>query len=477
MDLLNSTTDAVTAAESLELEALRDSLIGASASIAASQARFALALAVFKARGGDGLGSGYSSFGQWASVDLGLSSRAAANLAAAGEAVVAMPAVRSAWEAGELSTSKVATLVTVATEESEAAWCSMALDASAGQLSRIASAYRRSEKDDDDSAESGTSRDERCGVWWNTRDDGLVELLAILEPEDAAVVRAALEANIEMDWRKRSRHTSDPEAEAEAAKDADTPPAPDPHAEPEAESDTDTGADPDASGDNAATGGELEWAPRPTAQRMADALLELAATGLTVGPVPIVRGEHTEVVVHVDATLLSGDATVGRCSLNNLGGLDLAGARRLACDAKLRAMVHGADGTAVDLGRMQRLVSDKQRRLLMERDRGCTFPGCPNHRYVDAHHVEFWEMGGRTDMANLALLCSRHHRLLHREEFSIGANGDGTFVFRDKWGKRIGPPRGRPKADLTRAVDGSTRARFGGDPNYSVNLAVTALAG
>ena len=77
MDLLDRSLPATVVAETMELDALRDALIATSASIAAAQARLAQAMVVFRARGGDASGSGFSSFGQWASVDLGLSSRAA----------------------------------------------------------------------------------------------------------------------------------------------------------------------------------------------------------------------------------------------------------------------------------------------------------------------------------------------------------------------------------------------------------------
>lgn len=434
MNLFDSTEDVVSVAAAMDVDELRSALIDASASIAASQARMAIAMAVFDERGGSAEGSGFSSFGQWASVDLGLSSRGASILAASGAAMADLPAVREAWLSGALSTNKVATIVSVASAESETKWCTMALEASATQLSRIASAYRRGAEPADDEP-SGAERDHRCGVTWRTREDGLIELLAILEPEDAAVVRAALESTIESTWRSGAKP---------ASTDDPAPPSP--------------------------------AAPRPTSARMGDALVELAQTGLEVGPIPIVRGEHTEVVLHIDAALLAGAANEGRCQLTNLDGIDVPGAKRLACDARLRAMVHGADGSAVDLGRTQRLVSDKQRRLITERDHGCTFPGCRNRRYVDAHHVHHWADGGPTNLANLASLCNRHHRLCHRDDFSITANGDGTFTFTNKWGRIIAPPDRVEPASPTRPARESTRARSGGDPNYSVNLAVTALA-
>ena len=78
-------------------------------------------------RVGDPSGSGFSSFGQWASVDLGLSSRSASSLVNVAAEVADMPTVRAPWEAGELSTNKVTTIVGVATAESEANWYAMGL--------------------------------------------------------------------------------------------------------------------------------------------------------------------------------------------------------------------------------------------------------------------------------------------------------------------------------------------------------------
>ena len=431
MDLLHSADDVRAAATEAPLDELRDALITAASSISAAQCRMAQALSVFAARGGEGLGSGFTSVGQWASVDLGLSSRAASTLTRTGDALADLPTVRAAWESGELSTNKAQTVAGVATPESEASWRALALEASTTQLSRIASAYRR--HGPDTPAPDASDREQRCGAQFSTRDDGLVELIAVLEPDDAAVVRAALEARMEMSWR-------------------------------------------DGDADDAESGSETT-SPAPTGQRMADALVDLAASAQANDPTPIVRGERTEVVLHVDHEFLAGRTQVGRCQLTNTPGLDWHGARRLSCDARVRAMVHGADGRAVDLGRSQRLVSDKQRRLLTERDHGCRFPGCGNSRYVDAHHVTHWEDGGTTDLANLILLCNRHHRLQHQDAFTVTADGTGDFTFRDRRGRTLGPPRGRPRATAPDTPPCTTRARSGGNPDYSIDLAVAGLAG
>ena len=47
------------------------------------------------------------------------------------------------------------------------------------------------------------------------------------------------------------------------------------------------------------------------------------------------------------------------------------------------------------------------------------FPGCTNHRYVDAHHVRHWADGGETKLANLVLLCRHHHGAIHEAGWSI----------------------------------------------------------
>jgi HNH endonuclease len=38
---------------------------------------------------------------------------------------------------------------------------------------------------------------------------------------------------------------------------------------------------------------------------------------------------------------------------------------------------------------------------------------------VQAHHIVWWERGGATDLDNLLLVCSFHHRLIHEHGWSI----------------------------------------------------------
>jgi hypothetical protein len=54
--------------------------------------------------------------------------------------------------------------------------------------------------------------------------------------------------------------------------------------------------------------------------------------------------------------------------------------RRLACDADLIPHVLGSAGEDLDLGRVVRLFTRAQRRRLLRRDRGCTYPGMHRSR-------------------------------------------------------------------------------------------------
>jgi len=75
-------------------------------------------------------------------------------------------------------------------------------------------------------------------------------------------------------------------------------------------------------------------------------------------------------------------------------------------------------------------VSWQLRKALEHRDGGCTFPGCTEHRYVDAHHIHHWADGGETSLDNLALLCKTHHRLVHEEGFGCERLASGELEFR-----------------------------------------------
>ena len=173
--------------------------------------------------------------------------------------------------------------------------------------------------------------------------------------------------------------------------------------------------------------------PRPPRQASnAEALVALAETALGNDGEPRSVGERYQIVVHTNEAVLAEDGD-GGCELEDGSALAPETARRLACDASL-----------VRDGRKSRTISSSLRHALRSRDQGCRFPGCDNHRFVDAHHVKHWAHGGETTLDNLVLLCRRHHRAVHEGGFHVDA--DGRFYY--PWGGEFLPAPPLPAGNL-----------------------------
>lgn len=194
---------------------------------------------------------------------------------------------------------------------------------------------------------------------------------------------------------------------------------------------------------------------RTPAQRRADALTEICRQWLDAGERPTVAGERPHVTVMVAADLLRGkaadapeaptddhegggeEADASRrgaelrrtCELDHAGPVRPETARRLACDGSLMRIVMSGRSEPLDVGRRTPIVSAAMRRAVIARDRRCRFPGCDRpHTWCDAHHVVHWADGGTTAVPNLALLCRRHHRMVH-DGFRLTLE-DGRPIFR-----------------------------------------------
>jgi hypothetical protein len=86
---------------------------------------------------------------------------------------------------------------------------------------------------------------------------------------------------------------------------------------------------------------------------------------------------------------------------------------RWLCDCSLGRVLLQGRSLPIDLGQATYTPSAAQRRALIARDRGCIVDGCGRRpRWCDAHHVVPFPQGP-TDLHNLVLLCSRHHKQVH----------------------------------------------------------------
>ena len=87
------------------------------------------------------------------------------------------------------------------------------------------------------------------------------------------------------------------------------------------------------------------------------------------------------------------------------------------------------NGTPLDVGRKQRTICDGAAAALWAQDSHCSFPGCHNRCYVDAHHIEHWADGGDTSLQNLTLLCT-NTTLLHEAASSSGEMPPASYFQR-----------------------------------------------
>ena len=164
----------------------------------------------------------------------------------------------------------------------------------------------------------------------------------------------------------------------------------------------------------------IEIGEEPWSAQQADALITMASSYLS-GQIESQSGtsDNYQVTVHVDHSAL----TEGR----GRAGLPIESVKRLGCDGETVVIVEDEQGEPLSVGRKTRIVPKAIKRALWARDKGCAFPGCDRKRFVDAHHIRHWSAGGETSLANLMLLCTRHHRLVHEGGFRIEKD------YQDRW--------------------------------------------
>ena len=141
-----------------------------------------------------------------------------------------------------------------------------------------------------------------------------------------------------------------------------------------------------------------------------------------------------------------------------------------------------ADLSRGDLGRTHRLPSLALRELLGTIDgERCRFPGCTRRRKLHAHHVRYWSEGGNTDLANLLLLCGRHHTLVHAEGFRLTLDPDRTLAVTTRDGAPVPHfpplPWGDPgELDPTGTIGGDTLPRTRSRPAWTSTTSSASCA-
>ncbi|MQA82910.1 MAG: DUF222 domain-containing protein [Streptosporangiales bacterium] len=153
---------------------------------------------------------------------------------------------------------------------------------------------------------------------------------------------------------------------------------------------------------------DLRTAPR----RRAEALGQLATLALGHPDMPTSGGRRPQVIATI--TLAELENRSGLAWLNNGEPISVHELLTTACDADTALAVFGHHGEVLHYGRSKRLAPPVLRKALVARDRGCVIFGCDAPpQYTEAHHLTWWSHGGRTDIDNTALVCTRHHTDIH----------------------------------------------------------------
>jgi hypothetical protein len=138
------------------------------------------------------------------------------------------------------------------------------------------------------------------------------------------------------------------------------------------------------------------------AARRADALVAVCSARLADDA----DADRATVVVHTRT-----DTEVGQLETGGIAPRSTL--ERLLCSARIETVHEDRDGRAIGVGRITRVPPAWLLRQVRFRDQGCRFPGCGTRGFTQAHHIEFWRDGGRTDLDNLVTICTWHHKLVH----------------------------------------------------------------
>ncbi|MDN6329309.1 MAG: HNH endonuclease [Brachybacterium sp.] len=387
-------------------ETLGERIQQQAAVIAAATCELLLLIGQFDARSAVGWFVGFKSTAHWLSWSCSMAPGTAREHVRVARALPSMPRTVAEFRAGRLSYSKVREMTRVADRVDEQVLVEMARAMTAAQLSRTIAGFHAADG-------SRLGQDAVRRAEWFTREDGMVEIRAVLPTEIGSELVTALELAMDRDGSAppRFEHPSSSRAVPDESEEGSGPAADHSIAD---RSDVERAAE-------VTTEAALE-------QRRADALHGLARTFLASEPDDRSGEDRHLVIVQVSAEALAQNVPAGtprpsahdvpagttpRCGVLGAGPLEVTTAERLACTGQVSLVLTDAGGEVLHLGRKQRLASRAQRRALRLRDATCTFPGCHQARHLDAHHLLPWSEGGLTDIEGLALLCRRHHVMVH----------------------------------------------------------------
>jgi hypothetical protein len=164
-------------------------------------------------------------------------------------------------------------------------------------------------------------------------------------------------------------------------------------------------------------------------RRMADAAVELAMHSLDTGLIPQRGSQRTHLMVTATLETLQGLPGAAAADMELSLPISSKTVERLACDASITRIILGSDSMVIDVGRAKRTIQGPARKALNVRDEHCIWTGCERPAsWCSGHHLVHWLHGGTNEAPNLALLCARHHWMVHEGGWQLVRGDDGRFL-------------------------------------------------
>ncbi|WP_373046905.1 HNH endonuclease signature motif containing protein [Vulgatibacter sp.] len=410
---------------------------------------------------------GRASPAAWLSWRIGLNPLVARERVRVARALGRLPLMSEALRSGKISFSKARAMTRVATPENEIELLYVAQVATARELEWVCSAFRGVALEQIE-GKIRAARMEKRRVRFRKLEDGMIEVTAVLFPEEAGLLALGLDHAV-LRARRGTLGAVVPGAEggaADGARDAT------PGGGTEVGAGAASGGDPEAGAGAAASGATVAgagaaasgatvagagaaapgaakaaWrapAPLPPEEseaqqrstfNRADALCAIFRAFVEHSAFATGRTPNAEIFVQIPREALAGRSEQPG-QLRDGTPIGAETARRLACDAVAVEVVHDETGKVLDIGRRSRSITTAIGDALRYRDKHCIFPGCDQDLELDGHHVKHWAAGGETSLENLVLLCKCHHWYVHEGGCSM-ATENGRFVFYDPRGRRI----------------------------------------
>ncbi|MHB8437729.1 MAG: HNH endonuclease signature motif containing protein [Acidimicrobiales bacterium] len=202
----------------------------------------------------------------------------------------------------------------------------------------------------------------------------------------------------------------------------------------------------------------------PHGAYLADALVEACTEECSGAEKPgAQKSPKTTTVLRVDLAALKRESLGPEesCTIDGVGPVSLATATNLIGDSWLKILVtSGVDVQSIT--HVGRTIPAHVRSALEARDQSCVVPRCSVRRHLEIDHYKVpFALGGRSELSNLARLCTFHHRLKTHAGFVLDG-GPGHWVFRppsesgddddDQWPDR--PESGAGDASSERLFSG-----------------------